>query len=167
MAKRHRLPYDARATTNFGVTSMATVYDVAAHVLKARGVMSAMKLQKLVYYCQALSLAWDGKAIFPERVEAWARGPVIPELYREHRLQYELKPGAFPTGNPDALTQSERKVVDDVLSALGEKTAQWLSDLSHSEKPWRDARVGMSENERGNRIIEPAAMQAFYAAAVR
>ena len=147
---------------------MATVYDVAEYVLKERELpMPPMKLQKLVYYCQAFSLAWDGKALFSESIEAWARGPVIPELYREHRLQYELKPGAFPSGNPNALSEPQRKVVDDVLSALGDKSAQWLSDLSHSEQPWRDARVGMAENERGNRIIELNAMKTFYGATVR
>src|SRR6267142_182405 len=35
-----------------------TAHDVAAFILKQRGEMTAMKLQKLVYYCQAWSLVW-------------------------------------------------------------------------------------------------------------
>lgn len=35
---------------------MANVHDVAAYDLKKSGPMTAMKLQKLVYYCQAWSL---------------------------------------------------------------------------------------------------------------
>ena len=32
---------------------MTTVFDVAAYILDRQGDMTAMKLQKLVYYCQA------------------------------------------------------------------------------------------------------------------
>lgn len=35
---------------------MASVFDVAAYVLEKMGPMSAMKLQKLVYYSQAWAL---------------------------------------------------------------------------------------------------------------
>ena len=36
-----------------------TVFDVANYILNKQGSMSAMKLQKLVYYSQAWSLVWD------------------------------------------------------------------------------------------------------------
>jgi hypothetical protein len=32
--------------------------------------MTAMKLQKLIYYCQAWHLAWEGRALFPEAIQA-------------------------------------------------------------------------------------------------
>lgn len=37
-----------------------TVFDVAKYVLHRTGQLTTMKLEKLVYYCQAWSLAWDG-----------------------------------------------------------------------------------------------------------
>lgn len=45
---------------------MASVFDVAKYVLNHAGAMSTMKLEKLVYYCQAWSLAWDGVPLFQE-----------------------------------------------------------------------------------------------------
>lgn len=60
---------------------MVNVYDVAEFILRKFGSMTAMKLQKLVYYCQAWSLVWDEKPLFPERIEAWANGPVVRELF--------------------------------------------------------------------------------------
>jgi len=51
---------------------MATAHDVAAYILDKCGSMSAMKLQKLVYYSQAWHLVWDDAPLFEERVEAWA-----------------------------------------------------------------------------------------------
>lgn len=64
---------------------MANVFDVAKYILHKKGPMTTMKLQKLVYYCQAWSLVWDGKPIFEEKIQAWASGPVVRELYNEHR----------------------------------------------------------------------------------
>jgi len=117
---------------------MAQVYDVAAYILAKLGPMSAIKLQKLVYYSQAWSLVWDEKPLFPERIEAWAMGPVVPELYATHRGQYRVE--RLPMGNPGALTAEERETVDAVLNYYGNKSSQWLSDLTHQEAPWRDAR---------------------------
>ena len=56
---------------------MSNVHDVAAMILNEQGAMTAMKLQKLVYYCQAWHLVWDEECLFPERIEAWANGPVV------------------------------------------------------------------------------------------
>ncbi|WP_307850044.1 MULTISPECIES: type II toxin-antitoxin system antitoxin SocA domain-containing protein [unclassified Saccharopolyspora] len=42
--------------------------------------MTAMKLQKLVYYSQAWHLVWDERPLFDEPVQAWANGPVVPDL---------------------------------------------------------------------------------------
>ena len=58
-----------------------TVLDVAECVLQKLGAVPAMKLQKLVYYCQAWSLVWEARTIYDDRIEAWAHGPVIPRLY--------------------------------------------------------------------------------------
>lgn len=41
------------------------VNDVAAFILRERGAMTAMKLQKLVYYSQAWVLVWDERQLFP------------------------------------------------------------------------------------------------------
>ena len=52
--------------------------------------MSAMKLQKLIYYSQAWSLVWDDEPLFPERIEAWINGPVVPELYERHKGEFKV-----------------------------------------------------------------------------
>src|SRR5271157_4427990 len=103
---------------------MASVNDVAAYILKKRGRTTAMKLQKLVYYCQAWSLVWDDKPLFKARIEAWANGPVVPSLYNLHRGKFDV--ARWP-GDPNALTDSERETVDAVLRFYGDKSSQWLS----------------------------------------
>jgi uncharacterized phage-associated protein len=138
---------------------MANVHDVAAYILTQRGTMTAMKLQKLVYYSQAWSLVWDDEPIFPERIEAWANGPVVFELYEKHR-------GAFKVwewdGDVGALNQSEKETIDGVLNFYGKLSSQELSNLTHQEDPWVNARKGLRPGERGNREITHAAMAEYY-----
>src|SRR5687767_401361 len=80
---------------------MVSAHDVAAYILMEHGPLSAMKLQKLVYYSQAWSLVWDDRQLFREPVEAWANGPVVRELYERHRGQFELH--EWPWGNAAVL----------------------------------------------------------------
>jgi uncharacterized phage-associated protein len=118
---------------------MARVHDIAAHILRQRGSMSAMKLQKLCYYAYGYHLAWEGRRLFPERFEAWANGPVCPALYRQHRGLFMLRDGDI-SGDPDALDDGESESVDLVLGAYGNLSAHQLSVATHREEPWLAAR---------------------------
>lgn len=140
---------------------MATVFDAAAYVLAAKGPMSAMKLQKLVYYSQAWSLVWTERPLFQERIEAWANGPVAPELYARHRGAFIVSDGDIP-GDPSALSVEERDTINVILEFYGEKPAQWLSELSHNEAPWKEAREDLPDGVRGNREITLASMAEYY-----
>ncbi len=142
---------------------MATVHDVAAYILSVRHRMTAMKLQKLAYYCQAWSLVWDDKPLFPERIEAWANGPVVPELFERHRGQFIVEGWE---GDPSALSGDERETVDAVLRFYGDKASQWLSELTHREAPWVEARKGLAPGLRSNREITLSAMAEYYGALV-
>lgn len=64
-----------------GERHMATVFDVAEYILQKLGEVTTMKLQKLVYYCQAWSLVWDEQPLFEDDFQAWANGPVCPALF--------------------------------------------------------------------------------------
>ena len=139
---------------------MADVFDVAQYILSKKGQMTAWKLQKLVYYSQAWSLVWDERQLFPQRIEAWANGPVCPALYNVHRGSFLVE--AIAHGNADHLDQDARETVDAVLETYGDKNSQWLSDLTHSELPWQEARRGLADGERGNVEITPGAMADYY-----
>ena len=139
---------------------MASAHDVAAYILARRGQMTAMKMQKLVYYAQAWSVVWDERPLFPERIEAWANGPVVPELYALHRGTFVLSD--WPHGDAGRLTPEDRDTIDIVLDYYGDKPAQWLSDLTHRELPWLLARRGLAPIERGNREITLSALEEYY-----
>ena len=136
--------------------------DVAAYILEKVGETTAMKLQKLVYYSQAWSLVWDEEPLFEEQIEAWANGPVIPRLYAAHRGQFKVS--QIRGGVAGRLTADQCETVDSVLKYYGEKPSQWLSDLTHMEQPWRDARAraNLADGDRGNAVIPHADMAEYY-----
>jgi len=130
----------------------ASVHDVAAAILKREHPLDTFKLQKLAYYCEAWHLVWEGEPLFSEPIEAWAGGPVVPELYAAHRGRYSID--AWPQGSPSKLTESQRDTVHVVVAAYGKLTGRQLSQLTHGEEPWRKARGGLAPGARGSQVIE-------------
>jgi uncharacterized phage-associated protein len=139
---------------------MANVFDVATYILEKKAPITVMKLQKLVYYSQAWSLVWDEKPLFEQEIQAWRHGPVVAELYQAHRGQYQLD--QLPNGNSHNLTDEEKETIDSVLETYGDKSSQWLSDLTHMESPWIDARKGFSSDSPSQNEITQASMMEYY-----
>ncbi|MCP4696635.1 MAG: DUF4065 domain-containing protein [Gammaproteobacteria bacterium] len=142
--------------------SKITVFDAACHILKKCGPMSAMKLQKLVYYSQAWALVWDDEPLFNEEIAAWSSGPVVRELYDEHRGLYQIEQENFSNKAKNKLTDNQKDTINTVLKAYSSKSAQWLSDQTHIEQPWIAARAGLPDNVRGNQVITLESMAEYY-----
>ena len=142
---------------------MPTSRDVAQYILEKLGEITTIKLQKLVYYCQAWCLVWTEKPLFNEKIEAWANGPVVPELYAAHKGLFSVSPTSGIGASCNLSTQ-DRMVVDGVLRTYGNKPAQWLVQLSHMESPWKDARASAcaGPGERSDVEITHAAMAEYY-----
>ncbi|AIQ99034.1 DUF4065 domain-containing protein [Pluralibacter gergoviae] len=141
---------------------MASVIDVAKYILEKTGQITAMKLQKLVYYSQAWSLVWDEEEIFPDDFEAWANGPVNKRLYNKHRGMFKVSASDFSDGDISNLSEDHIETIDKVLDFYGDKTAQWLSNLTHKEAPWLEARGDMPPMASCSEVITKASMAEYY-----
>ena len=139
---------------------MADVFDVAQFILECQGEMTAMKLQKLVYYSQAWHTVWADKPLFENSIEAWKDGPVCPDLWKAHASEFRVSD--ISKGKSTKLSDREKKTVKQVLDFYGKRSAQWLSDLTHSEDPWLDARKGLRAGQSSKTPISPRAMQRYY-----
>lgn len=123
---------------------MLNCYQVANYFLALTNedegdLISNLKLQKLMYYAQGLHLAVHDRPIFPECIEAWRHGPVVPELYHSNK---NLGAGALPKPeNLDFSVYSEeaRNLMDEVYSVFGQFSAWKLANMTHEEEPWREA----------------------------
>lgn len=130
---------------------------MAAYVLQKQPRVGEKKLQKLLYYSQAWSLVWTGRQLFPEHFEAWAEGPVTPKVYGEFHHDRQLN------GVTARVSTSARRIIDAVLKVYGHRSGDWLSRLSHRERPWRDARGPLAEGATSRARITAASMREYYA----
>ncbi len=139
---------------------MANVSDVAQYILQEKGMMTAMKLQKLVYYCQAWNVVWEGEPLFPEAIEAWTNGPVVRALYDLHKGCLQV--ACLDKGDATNLTPTQKENIDIVIRDYGDKPAQWLGDLAHMEQPWIDARNGVEEGMPCTNEITLESLNEYY-----
>lgn len=141
---------------------MANVDDVAAAVLQRTGAIDTFKLEKLVYYCQAWHLVWEGEPLFRARIEAWANGPVVPKLYQQHRREYRVQ--RWPSGDASRLDRREITTIESVVNFYNKYSGWELAELTHKEDPWINARAtaDLGPGERGKVEITPATMLEYY-----
>jgi uncharacterized phage-associated protein len=116
---------------------MTTAFEVAKYIVKSLPVDN-LKLQKLLYYSQAVYLVLhDKEPLFGEDIEAWDYGPVVPPVYREY------KPHGFdilvPVEEQTALNSEEMRAVDMALACFGVLSGPALIGQTHYESPWKNA----------------------------
>lgn len=126
---------------------MLSCFDVARYFLAlvdedAGDSLTNLKLQKLCYYAQGFHLAIYDKPLFPERIEAWKHGPVVPELY--HALkQFGAEPVQLDSEiNWDKYQPEVRELLDEVYSVYGQYSAPRLRSITHQEPPWQQTPDG-------------------------
>jgi uncharacterized phage-associated protein len=101
--------------------------------------ISNLKLQKLLYYSQGFHLALYEDALFPEEIEAWNHGPVVPEIYHKYKA---FGSNALPRPEDfDAARYNDEMTgfLEEVYSVYGQFSAWKLRQMTHEEAPWKEA----------------------------
>ncbi len=145
--------------------------DLAEYVLQNYGSMSHLKLQKLLYYVEALHLAYFDISLIDDEFQAWLHGPVSRRLYdavKGHSIlytevEYVNKGGKNPTEViKQSLTQEQFELISDVLNEYSKLSSSQLETLTHEETPWIEARRGIPSGDRCENIISKDTMKSFY-----
>ncbi|MDR1379316.1 MAG: DUF4065 domain-containing protein [Synergistaceae bacterium] len=139
-----------------------SVFDVAKYILEQTGPITVWKLQKLVYYSQVWSLVWDDQALFEDDFEAWANGPVVRALFNVHKGCLYVDASMFPRGDSNNLDDIARDTIDIVIRDYGKFSGRELSEITHSERPWKEARKGIPAGEPSENIIDRDVIIDFY-----
>lgn len=128
-------------------------FDVAAYILANKPkhcTLTAWKLHKLLYYCQAYSFAQNGSLLFNEDILAWPKGPVIKELCKQHYGNLYI--GDSSLGNVNHLSLKQCDTINDVLERYGNKTEEELNALIFEDAPWKEARQNLDAQTKGPAI---------------
>jgi uncharacterized phage-associated protein len=142
------------------VTSVS-VGDVAKFVLEKSGTLDTWKLEKLCYYAQGWHLAHTEEPAFQERVKAWADGPVIPQLYHQHKGRKYVS-AAEIEGDVNVLSAEIRETIQNVLDAYGAFDGKALRELSHADLPWRQARGDLPPDSKDSPALDRSLMAEYF-----
>lgn len=118
---------------------MERIIDVANFIFEEYKKLSGkaideMKLHKLLYFAQRETLAILNEPLFKEPMQAWDYGPVSPKV----RLAYT--PNGLIGDNFKRISSQHAYIVKDVILQYGALASWKLSEKSHQETSWRNAR---------------------------
>ncbi|MDR1881915.1 MAG: DUF4065 domain-containing protein [Prevotella sp.] len=142
---------------------------LADYILKNHGPMSHLKLQKLLFYCDAYHMAYFGKELITDEFEAWAHGPVSRAIYnslKDKSVLYSDLSFSDKGMNPDEgikkLTSDQQTMLNEVLGELSTWTGAQLEAATHREYPWIEARKGYGEGDKCSVPISKETTLKFY-----
>lgn len=136
---------------------MYRAIDVARHIvnysLESGLGITNLKLQKILYLTQGTFIANGNiNGCFSDKIEAWALGPVVPDVYREFKRYAagtipEIKTYMIPTNRVwlpkiikynDIVQGSDKELIDWTVDKYKDYTASQLIAETHKQKPWKD-----------------------------
>ncbi len=114
--------------------------------------LTNLKLQKLLYFVQGWHLAELGHSAFPDHLEAWTSGPVAPDVYHEYK-RYGNRPITDIPQEKPILDNDLQLIADAVWDRYKIYSAFYLSDLTHSQLPWRKARKNLPKDASSTKAL--------------
>lgn len=139
---------------------MYNALDVARYIINKSNTsgcaLSNLKLQKVLYFVQANFLVNtdDNHPCFANRIEAWDFGPVIPDVYHEFKrygssnIPYIEEYTDFSDGLWNSATKKysdsiimdeDKPKIDEMVQMCEPYTATALVNITHNQRPWKDA----------------------------
>ena len=120
---------------NMAYSALEVAKYVINHEHGAGRQITNLRLQKLLYFVQAKVLVETGNPCFDDEMEAWDYGPVSSTVYHNYKffgawnLMDEPKPPKIPN----------ETLVNDMLDKCAAYPTNQLVEITHSQRPWREA----------------------------
>lgn len=132
---------------------MMSTFDVAQYILieesKKNKLVSNLRLQKYLYFCQFISLGVYGFRLFNDEFEAWEYGPCIPKIYTRFKVYGSTGIIVLGDGNsryvPDVLgykyefeypNEYDKFIINKAVRFCDRFTNDELVDICRSHKCW-------------------------------
>ena len=136
---------------------MEKVLNVAQYIFdeykrQAKTSIDEMKLHKLLYFAQRESFAITGKQLFDGEFRGWKYGPVCCEV------RNAFSPDGIVV-DTSPVSDECAYIVNNVVQEYGSIASWKLSELSHKEISWKNARKGLTAEQNGNNLISISDIQ--------
>lgn len=119
--------------------------------------VSNLKLQKLLYFVQADFLVNTDSPCFPEEIEAWEFGPVIPVVYQRYKIYGSSPIPRTISSMVGRIELSDRIRIMRMVDRCAKYSASRLVELTHRQDPWINA-----YSPRRRNIIPKRSIKEFF-----
>ena len=141
---------------------MYSALDVSKYIIKRCNetgyTISNLKLQKILYFVQAEFLVCTGRVCFPENIQAWDFGPVVPEVYHRYKAYGSASiPYLAGAERVRRICTEDKEIINGIVDEGSLYTANQLVEITHNQAPWREAYMPYRSN-----IISKEAIQNYF-----
>lgn len=120
---------------------MATIFDSSKYILESFPYgISTSKLQHLNFLAQGWTLAILNEPLFNDSFQAWACGPISPDLLNSQKDLFSVKADDLMKGSTESLSQKQKTILDTVVHVYGNLTGDQIAELYARNRMWREAR---------------------------
>jgi uncharacterized phage-associated protein len=153
-------------------SSAPTAIDLASYLLhktnRAAGEsINLMKLNALLYFCEAWSLGAYDRELITEEIQAWDHGPVVYSVWEKltNKGWNDLDADALQPELTIQLNDETISLIDDVMRAYAGLSTVELETRIKRDAPWKEARRGLPAWDLTKRPMSKKTMTDFYRAA--
>lgn len=148
----------------FGVSDKMLL--IISYIFEQMKEVTPLALQKLLYFIQGIYMVLLEKPLYEEDCMAWVHGPVYEDVYDLFR-DFKYNPieddrFAIFKDRFEELNEHEKKVINLVINTFGKYSGKVLEDITHEERPWKNARVGYEASEPSREIISKDEIKNYF-----
>lgn len=137
---------------------------VTRYILQKTVEITPLALQKLLYFAQAFFYALYHEPLFTDDCQAWAYGPVYPEVYKRYK-DYGYNPiESWLPEKSDFSELSDREIclLDAIVDSFGKYSGWVLRDITHMEQPWIEARGSLLPADHAVTVISRDTINTYF-----
>jgi uncharacterized phage-associated protein len=120
---------------------MITASDIARYFIanpQGEQDISHLKIQKLMFFAQAVHLGMHGVPLFADNILRWKYGPVVRRVYDEYKVHREKSIPPVDPVDQTKYSAATRRFLDGVFAIYGHMSGGALLELSHQTRSWKE-----------------------------
>lgn len=125
--------------------------DAAQRIVDLSDKPQSVRIHRLLYLAQSMSLCDRGMPLFIDRIDAWVHGPILPGMFGSQSGLHTVE--WIKGSDTSRLLDSSRGVIDRTVEMFGGMCHTCIQDLMLTSPPWVNARKGLLTYERGEAMI--------------